>query len=1277
MDKPTLHRILASRYELVDWQRVLRDVFGATTVLQRPDESLTARLSPKDKELASRAAELGSFETADGRAVGIYQVDLTDKPRIWQNRIGLRQLLRSVYKHDVDAALVVFVAPDKQKWRLSLISEIRVLENGDWVERKTETKRYTYLLGEGETVRTAVDRLELLQYGAHSLDSLIDAFSVDKLNKDFFADYDAVFKRVEEEVKESIPDLKPNDKEAKERRRLFTQRLFNRLMFIYFLQKKGWLSFNGDTNYLQRLLREAVEHAENFFADRLYWLFFSGLGEADNGDLHNSSLLRSIRGEVPYLNGGLFEKDDDGFDNRQAVSLNNGVFRNGEKQGILDLFERYNFTIDESSPLDVQVAVDPEMLGKVFEELVTRRGDTGSYYTPRTIVQFMCREALTRFLSATGVAESKIRNLVYDYSVDDLTIAEARSLLSKLAGIRIVDPACGSGAYLLGILQELTTLTGLLDTRANNDQKELFDRKLEIIKTNLYGVDIDKFAVQIARLRLWLSLAVDFTGDEPQPLPNLDFKIECGDSLTAPDPSRANLDGVASEIEQYRTTKARFFDASIRVPHDKEYRDGLLAKARELHDQIAFWVHSNASARATENAFDWAIEFAEVFRPDAAGNRGFDVVLANPPYGAKVADNVRDLYFDRRAEGPQSKDTYGLFMARGIQLLRRGGTLSYIVSDTWRTIKSHLPLRRRILTECTIHHFLDLPPWVFDATVNTCILTLSKLVPGPENMVIAGDLRNIPTRNWKMLEDNLLVVSVHGFDAQTLEYARYSYTQDLISTYDNLSFFIASPELYGLMGDARFTKLSVIAEVKQGLATADNQYYLRKRAGVRGSYEILDESKLLSDEQIANLTEDEKRNGVDPSEYGGRHFVPYDKGGESDASGGWLPNYYVPTGYFMDWSKAAVNRLRTATIADVKRRKGEQDKIRQSDETTKAAVIRSPQHYFAEGITFSRTGVYAPTYRLGSSSVFDTEGSAIFSHGLSPRILLGLLSSLFLRYQIKVFIDHTVHAQVDDLKEVMIPKNLDRQENELRSVVEQIVKKQKVNLQYPYHLNEQKEIDKLVHQLYGLTPEQIREVEIWYCRRYPLLAEAQGFTSETRKKYADHFARCERILSKPPEYWQSKPVLALVAAGESAQLEFKETLEANNRTGEPLPGLMLSVLKTIAAFLNTNGGTLLIGVSDSGEIKGLKLDLNLCGQPTLDRFELKLHDLIKARLKAPVGSYTIQFEHLSEGDVCRIDVEARPGVIFVDDKDVYVRVGNRTEKLEGPRLAEWIPSRSV
>ncbi|QQS33860.1 MAG: putative DNA binding domain-containing protein [Acidobacteriota bacterium] len=1253
MTKYELKQILENPFENEGWTRVLRDIFGVRNLLQTPKP-----ITLPANDLAKKAVELGSFNTADGRVVGLYQIDLKNNVRIGQNRVGVRSLLRSVYKYDVDAALVVFVQNDK--WRLSLISEIRVRnpETDEVIEQKTEPKRFTYLLGNGETVRTAVDSLDFYSQSDLKLDALLKAFSVEKLNKDFFTDYEAVFRLIEEEVKQSIPDTKANDKVAAEKRRLFTQRLFNRLMFIYFLQKKAWLEFDGDTDYLRRLFNEAEANGENFFADRLFWVFFSGLGEAESADVHDSNLLKGRRGKVPYLNGGLFEKDEDGFDERGSVSLGN------ENLGrILTLFERYNFTVDESSPIDVQVAVDPEMLGKVFEELVTGRGDSGSYYTPREIVQFMCREALIRYLEIADIGMAKLRALVYHYSDENLTVAEARALLQRLTEIRVVDPACGSGAYLLGILQELTILTGILDTRAQNADKEIFDRKLAIIQANLYGVDKDKFAVQIARLRLWLSLAIDFTGDEPQPLPNLDFKIECGDSLTAPDPSRANLDGVAEQIEQYRRAKAKFFDASIRAPHDKEYREGLLEEVNRLHDEISFWVHANQNAGVPEDAFDWAIEFAEVFKRNETGQRGFDVVLANPPYGAKVADNVRDLYFDRAREGSQSKDTYGLFMARGLQLLRSGGILSYIVSDTWRTIKSHLPLRRRILEQSTVHHFLDLPPWVFDATVNTCILTLTKQPPTEDNNVLAGDLRNLPVRNWRMLEDNLRVVSAHGFDAQTLDYARYTYPQRAITTYSNLSFFIASPELHQLFCNEDFTQLARMAQVKQGLITADNQHYLRKREGVRGSYEILDERKLLRETEIANLSQDEKRNGVDPNEYEGRHFLPYDKGGESNAGDGWLPNYYVPTGYFIDWSRSSVHRLETHTS--------------DNQDGRIAARFQNRDYYFRQGITFSPTGVYSPTFRLGCNAIFGNKGSTIFSNEKPATLLLAILASVLSRYQLKNYLSHTVETGEEVLLNLMLPEMSPEDENQLETLVQSIIDSQKLDPLYSYYLHEQREIDSLIFGLYELTPDQVREVEMWFCRRYPRPAEAQGLTAEIKEKYADHLARCERILSKPPEYWLSNPILTLIAEGESSQLEFKETLEANNVTGEKHPGVLLGNLKTIAAFLNTDGGTLLIGVSDSGEIKGLGLDFRLCGKANVDGFELKLQDLIKDRLKAPVGKIKVRFETLPEGDVCRIDVEPNPAVTFLDGKDVYVRTGNRTEKLEGPRLAEWIQTRNA
>ena len=285
------------------------------------------------------------------------------------------------------------------------------------------------------------------------------AFDVEAVTDKFFADYQRVFTQVETSV-EGIPESES------EKRRLYTQRLFNRLMFLRFTEKKGWLTYNGDRNYLRALFNaiegdttyvtsggggegRRVAHPENFLNDRLYWAFFHGLGNAANLP-EGSAAAVERRGEVPFLNGGLFEMQE--YDSRNAVNIPNDRFAE-----ILELFERYNFTVTESTPLDIEVAVDPEMLGKVFEELVTGRHDTGSYYTPRSVVSFMCRESLKICLqNKTDETRETLQAFVDD---DDATnIQDPEKVLHVLQTLRICDPACGSGAYLLGMMSELLRL---------------------------------------------------------------------------------------------------------------------------------------------------------------------------------------------------------------------------------------------------------------------------------------------------------------------------------------------------------------------------------------------------------------------------------------------------------------------------------------------------------------------------------------------------------------------------------------------------------------------------------------------------------------------------------------------------------------------------------------------------------------------------------------------------------------------------------------------------
>ena len=1180
---------------------------------------------------------------------GIFLVDFTGS-RIYAT--ALRQVLRRL----------VAKKPDMPAWRCDNILFICTADNQQFTfahfcgDKPERAKLTTFSWTPQEPIRTICEfNLDSLRYDfAWDNDTWLrewqSAFDVEKVTREFYREYRRVFEHVEELI-EGFDDS--------ESKRLFTQRLFNRLMFIAFIQKKGWLKLDSQTNYLSAIWNAHSSESDsntNFYRDRLRLLFFAGLNTPNDVnivDINRNGVLQKLIGDVPYLNGGLFEEDDD--------DRNPDIFIPDECiEAILSgLFNRFNFTVTESTPLDIEVAVDPEMLGKVFEELVTGRNEKGSYYTPKTVVSFMCREAIKGYLG--GYEE-----LVDEHDTRSISISEARQLLRKLSQITVCDPACGSGAYLVVMLHELHELYRLLDTRAEEvTARDNYQRKLAIIRNNLYGVDIDSFAVNIAQLRLWLSLAVEYGGDRPEPLPNLDFKIEVEDSLTAPDPQVGVKPGFRVElIKQYKEKK----DAYLQ-PHSPGEAHTLLQEISQLRQLIADWTHPGVEVEG----FDWAVEFAEVF-----ANGGFDVTIANPPYGIKCDDPLRFHYFPRQKnKDPQSKDSYGLFIARALQLLKPGGFFTFIVSDTWRTIRSHRPLRAKLLQDTTVLHVLDLPSWIFNAMVNTCILSLRKQPPLDAHNLIAVDLRNLPTGDWIALEANLAAVAMQVPDVQTTTYARYTYLQNTISTYEKLSFFIGSPRLYRLMSDESFTKLGDIADVRVGLQTSDNNYYLRKRPDTGGSYQTLDTSKLLTDAEIASLTEKEKRNGVNPSDYDGHHFVPYDKGGESDTGEGWLPSYYVPTRYYVDWSKEAVQRLRTATIADVKRRKGETHRIRESDETTHAAVIRNPEYYFRQGLTFSPTGVYSPTFRLSCKCIFGNKGSTIFLRAKDPIVILGLLASQMMRYLLKSFLSHTVETGEEVLSQSILPTLDEQHEIQLVTLVKQIIEKQESKPRYLYWLHEQKQIDALVYQLYGLSEEDIREVELWYCRRYPKLAEAQGVLAEVQQKYASHLARCELILSKPPSYWKSHPILQLIAQGEGSNLEFKETLEADVRTGEKYPGVLASALKTIAAFLNTEGGTLLIGVSDSGEIKGLEKDFRLCSKHDEDGLEQKLRSLLRDRFEPdPLGKVNIQFEHVSDGVVCRIDIQPSHDVVYLDGKDVYVRDGNTSRKLEGPTLVNWIRERN-
>ena len=535
------------------------------------------------------------------------------------------------------------------------------------------------------------------------------AFSVEPVTKQFFEIYHSIFKNAEDQITGFEDD---------DQKHLFTQTIFNRLMFVYFLSRKGWLKFKGNTNYLNALWQDhnSLPDQGNFYNSRIKPLFFSGLNNPESKDLTQE--LSTLIGDVPFLNGGLFEEMD--LDKRVAVNVPNGVI----EQILTDLFDRFNFTVMESTPCDQEVAVDPEMLGKVFEELVTGRHDSGAYYTPRTVVSFMCREALKGYLEcqSTGLTPEAIANFVDDQRTDGIPVAQARQMAEALGRVTVVDPACGSGAYLLGMMQELIELQTAL-YNAGADAKAIYDLKLEIIQRNLHGVDIDEFAVNIAMLRLWLSLAIDYEGDKPEPLPNLDFKVLCGDSLLGPDPSagvevQGTLGQDIEQLQRLGQLKSEYMRAS--AGQEKKRLRAEIAGAKER------LIEALGGAGVQQGVVDWRVEFSEIF----AERQGFDIAIANPPYvrHEKIGINKAVLGQQYKEAVTLRPDLYCYFYARSLQLVTGGGMQVFVCSNSWLDSQYGLKLQEYLLNQTRIRLIMEsaVERQFSTAAINTIISVIEK-----------------------------------------------------------------------------------------------------------------------------------------------------------------------------------------------------------------------------------------------------------------------------------------------------------------------------------------------------------------------------------------------------------------------------------------------------------------------------------------------------------------------------------------------------------------------
>jgi hypothetical protein len=541
MREKDIKRILQQPYSFQNWKELLPLFFKKVEYLSRPESLFT------EHEKVIKGEQVGRIKLDDEKSLAIFEVEVSDKVVLARNRKELRDIAIKHIDQDIThGAIIFFYSPNQADYRFSFIAKWSALdmETGEFIKGETKPKRYTYLLGSNEACTTAAKRLLTLipkkEAGKATIKELQQVFSVEALNREFFKSYKIHYERfwkflAESQWRDELIDTEKEEPEKKEKPiRDFVKKLLGRIVFLHFLQKKGWMGcssqsnewLDGEKRFMQLLFEEFTDK-EHFHSQCLTKLFFETLNtKRPNGEFHIDGLEGRLNGShVPYLNGGLFEPEK----NKATLKVD---FPGQYFEELLDFFEQYNFTIDENSPDDHEVGIDPEMLGHIFENLLEENREKGAFYTPKEIVQYMCQESLIQYLYNAFGKRQDIDDFIRNHTVSKF-LAErynATKANQLLDDIKVCDPAIGSGAFPIGMLQEIFDAKRFIYPYLKTNQP--FDpaaTKKNIIQNSIYGVDIEKGAVDIAQLRFWLALVVEEVN--PHPLPNLDYKIMQGNSL--------------------------------------------------------------------------------------------------------------------------------------------------------------------------------------------------------------------------------------------------------------------------------------------------------------------------------------------------------------------------------------------------------------------------------------------------------------------------------------------------------------------------------------------------------------------------------------------------------------------------------------------------------------------------------------------------------------------------------------------------------------------------
>ena len=746
---------------------ILSPVFGD---YEQGYDVLTNEPEVREKAKNANITEIRHAATFDffGSELKVFDITVGDNKKLENNKVGIQAIVRQ-YINQFEGALIIFhhQKVENQEWRFSYV-EKRVN-----AKDSTSAKRYTYILGKHLPARTISDRFTYLEDHKDilTLKDLTDAFSVEVLTKQF---YDELFNWYEwacENVTFPIGDTtkdkngKYNVKQTKEKNELNLIRLITRLMFVWFIKQKDliplWVFDESELNKVLTEFKPESKKDGNYYNAVLQNLFFATLNKkieerafADDKSISknkqfgvknfyrdnkektffkesNSQIIERFK-TVPFLNGGLFECLDklvDDKDNKKNIEvftdgfsrepnwmafIPNNLFwqkEDGEHEGVIHLLSRYNFTVEENSPSDVQVALDPELLGKVFENLLgtynpetseTARKDSGSFYTPREIVSFMVDESIKDYLSKTvkNLTSENIQILFND-NVECYNSDNKAEIVNALKSMKILDPACGSGAFPMGALQRIVHLIQKCNG-VTSDKNSLYSLKLDLIEKCLYGVDIQPIAVQICKLRFFISLIceqdkTDSISDNYgfNPLPNLETKFVAANSLIGMERKSQNdlfsdpdgkIEKKKLEIQEKRHEhfKAPTAEAKAKCREDDRKLRAELANLLEQNkmfapkdaEQLAEWNPYDQNAVSPFFDAEWMFNTAE----------GFDIVIGNPPYIQLQKDSgkLANLYEAQNYKSfAKTGDIYCLFYEKGCNLLNSTGRLCFITSNKW------------------------------------------------------------------------------------------------------------------------------------------------------------------------------------------------------------------------------------------------------------------------------------------------------------------------------------------------------------------------------------------------------------------------------------------------------------------------------------------------------------------------------------------------------------------------------------------------------------------